>query len=132
MKQTILVVDDERAVADTLGAMLELAGYNSIVVYSAIDALDVLRTTEPVLIITDVVMPVMNGVDFAIEASKLRPSTKILLISGNAATQEMIETARVRGHAFSLMAKPVPPRQLLAAVDAILKGMTTACIPPWD
>jgi DNA-binding NtrC family response regulator len=118
----ILVVDDERPVADTMVAMLDRAGYSSIGVYSAADALAILQTTEPALIIADVVMPRMNGIEFAIEAAKVRPATKILLISGNVATQEMLETARIKGHNFQLMAKPIPPRQLLAIVADLLTG----------
>jgi CheY-like chemotaxis protein len=68
-------------------------------------------------------MPGMNGIEFAIEAGRVCPQTKILLVSGNAATQEIYETACLRGRTFPLMAKPVPPQELLGAVEAILKDV---------
>lgn len=118
----ILVVDDERSVADTLAAILETAGYSSVAVYSGEQALQVLQSVCPALILTDVVMPGMDGVEFAVQARARCPAALILLISGNAATLKIVETARRSGHAFELLAKPVPPRELLAKVATLLGG----------
>lgn len=122
----ILVVDDERSVADTLAAILQLAGYDSSAVYSGEEALQVLQSARPALILTDVVMPGIDGVEFAMRARALCPGATILLISGNAATLKIVETARRRGHAFQLLAKPVPPRELLAKVAALLDDAPAA------
>jgi DNA-binding response OmpR family regulator len=118
--KTILVVDDERSIADTMAAIFRLAGYRSHAVYSAAEALEALPAADPALIIADVIMPGMDGVEFAIRARALRPATAIALISGNAGTLEIVERARRRGHAFEVLAKPVPPRELLARVAAML------------
>lgn len=125
-KKMILVVDDERSVADTLAAILQLAGYDSTAVYSAEAALQVLQSARPALILTDVVMPGIDGVEFAIQALALCPGTMILLISGNAATLKIVETAHRRGHTFELLAKPVPPRDLLARIDILLNRRPAA------
>ena len=116
----ILVVDDEHALADTLALILERAGYKSTAAYSASEALLAVEKQRPDLIISDVMMPVMNGVDFAVKVSKLHLGIKVLLISGHAGTQDMVEAARSDGLSLDLLAKPVLPEDLLARVADIL------------
>ena len=90
----ILVVDDEHALADTLALILERAGYKSTATYSAAEALAAMANQRPDLIISDVMMPVMNGVDFAAQVCKSHPGIKILLISGHAGTKDLVEAAQ--------------------------------------
>jgi two-component system alkaline phosphatase synthesis response regulator PhoP len=116
----ILVVDDEHALADTLALILERAGYKSTAAYSASEALMEVEKQRPDLIISDVMMPVMNGVDFAVKVSELRLGIKVLLISGHAGTQDMVEAAGSDGLSLDLLAKPVLPEDLLARVADIL------------
>lgn len=118
----ILVVDDEHSLADTLAAMLELIGYQSTVTYCAEDALDIIRAERPELIISDVVMPGANGVELAIEARRIWPDVSVLLVSGNVATQEIMDVARDQGHAFELLAKPVLPKHMLMKVVSLMDG----------
>ena len=75
-----------------------------------------LRVAEalPDLIISDVIMPDMNGIEAAIRIRQLLPGCKILLFSGQAATAELLEKARQEGHEFEILAKPVHPQDLLA------------------
>jgi len=119
----ILVVDDEHAITDTLALILERAGYKSTAAYSASEALMAVEKQRPDLIISDVMMPVMNGVDFAIKVSKLHLGIKVLLISGHAGTQDMVEAARSNGLSLDLLAKPVLPEDLLARVADILDNI---------
>ena len=118
----ILVVDDERPLADMLVEMLALIGRRAMAVYSAEEAMEVLQKQEPALIVSDVVMPGADGVELAIEARRLWPKVKILFISGNAATQEIMDEAFVHGHTFELLAKPVPPKDLLLKIAGMLSG----------
>jgi len=118
----ILVVDDEHNLADTMVAILELAGYRGIAAYSAEEAMAILHREKPALIISDVVMPGANGVQLAIEARRLWPELQILLLSGNVATQQIMDTARRDGHAFELLAKPLPPEQLVLKVASLING----------
>jgi CheY-like chemotaxis protein len=122
----ILVVDDECRLADTLAAILERAGYSSTAVYSPVEALAAVKTAPPELIISDVMMPVMNGVQFAGEADRLHPGIRILLISGHAGTQDLVEAARANGFSLDLLAKPVAPQELLAKVATILGDSSSA------
>ncbi len=120
----IMVVDDEHPLTDTMRAILERAGYSSTAAYSAAEGLDVLAKIRPDLIISDVMMPVMNGVDFALQASQLQPGVKILLISGHAGTQDLMDAARLEGLSVELLAKPVGPEELLSRVADLLNDVS--------
>lgn len=120
MAKTILVVDDERALATTLGAILNHAGYCAIVVYGAAEAIEVLLTTKIDLLISDVIMPGMNGFELAKYTRENHPQTQILLISGNAATHEIVTEANAEQYHFELLSKPVLPVQMLALVECLL------------
>ena len=113
-KRRVLVVDDEHVIADTLAIILNQAGFDASAVYSGSDAVASARSTAPDLVITDVFMPDLNGIQAAIQIRSFLPSCKILLFSGQAATADLLENARAQGHEFEILAKPVHPQDLLA------------------
>jgi CheY-like chemotaxis protein len=110
----VLVVDDERVIADTLAIILNQNGYDAAAVYTGTAAVERARAVKPELVISDVIMPDMNGIEAAISIRKFLPSCKILLFSGQAATADLLENARKQGHEFDILAKPVHPQDLLA------------------
>jgi DNA-binding NtrC family response regulator len=116
----ILVVDDEAALADTLALIFQRAGYTATAVYSAEDALAFIATHRPSLVVSDVVMPGMNGLAMAKNIQIAYPNCRVLLFSGNADTQDLLDAARREGHAFEVLAKPVPPPQMLEKVASLL------------
>jgi DNA-binding response OmpR family regulator len=116
----VLVVDDELVIADTLAAILRNSGFTAFAAYDAESALDFLETIKPDLLITDVKMPGMNGVELAIEVTKSSPACKILLFSGQASTADLLSTARESGYSFSMLAKPVHPADLLAHISTLI------------
>jgi CheY-like chemotaxis protein len=63
--------------------------------------------------LADVVMPGMSGIEAAIQISTMIPGCRVLLLSGQAATSDLLRDARVRGHDFEILLKPVHPNQLL-------------------
>jgi CheY-like chemotaxis protein len=113
-KPRVLVADDERVIADTLAIILNQAGYEASAVYSGTGAVEKAKAMRPDLLISDVIMPDMNGIDAAIKIRAALPTCKILLFSGQAATADLLETARQQGHEFEILAKPVHPQDLLA------------------
>jgi DNA-binding response OmpR family regulator len=117
---SILLVDDERSITDTLSQILRRAGYECRTAYGAADALEILNDFTPRLIITDVMMPEMDGIELAKIIRRKHPQCNILLFSGNAATQDLLVNARAEGHSFNVLAKPVHPRDFLAKVAALL------------
>ncbi len=113
-KPRILVVDDERRIADTLVIILNQNGFDASAVYTGTDAVDRARSSRPDLVISDVIMPDMNGIEAAIQIRNILPACRILLFSGQAATADLLEKARAEGHEFDILAKPVHPQDLLA------------------
>ncbi len=112
----VLVADDEVLIADTLGLILRQSGYECRVVYSGGAALAQSRDFQPALLISDVIMPDMNGIDVAIAVRELVPSCEVLLLSGQAATADLMRKATAAGHCFDLLSKPIPPDELLRHV----------------
>lgn len=108
------MVDDEHVIADTLATILCQQGYDASAVYSGIEAVRMAHQVRPDLLISDVDMPDMNGIETAIRIRGFLPGCKILLFSGQGATADLLESARKQGHDFELVCKPVHPRDLLA------------------
>lgn len=113
VKPKVLVVDDERVIADTLAMILNQSGFDARPIYSGEKAVEMASTFTPDMLITDVIMADLNGIDAAIMIRALLPNIKILLFSGQAATADLLENARTRGYEFEIMAKPVHPQDLL-------------------
>jgi DNA-binding NtrC family response regulator len=80
-------------------------------------ALQAAHNDAPDLLISDVVMPGLSGIELAIQVQQLCPGCKILLFSGQAATSHMLESVRARGYDFQLLSKPVHPADLLAKIQ---------------
>lgn len=117
-KPKVLVVDDERVIADTLVIILNQHGFDASAVYTGTAAVERARAVKPELVISDVIMPDMNGIEAAIQIRSILPGCKILLFSGQAATADLLENAREKGHEFEILAKPVHPADLLAKLRA--------------
>ena len=117
-KPRVLVVDDEQVIADTLAKILDLNGYDASAVYTGAAAVESARQLQPDLIISDVIMPDMSGIEAAIRIRGFLPGCKILLFSGQAATADLLENARSQGHEFEILAKPVHPADLLAKLKS--------------
>jgi CheY-like chemotaxis protein len=113
-RRRVLVVDDEQVIADTLAKILDLNGYEASAVYTGTAAVESARSLQPDLIISDVIMPDMDGIQAAISIRGFLPNCKILLFSGQAATADLLEDARAQGHEFEILGKPVHPSDLLA------------------
>jgi CheY-like chemotaxis protein len=112
-KPKVLVADDERVIADTLAMILNQSGFEARAVYSGEKALESVTSFVPDMLISDVIMADLNGIDAAIRIRQLLPGIKVLLFSGQAATADLLEKARANGHEFDILAKPVHPQDLL-------------------
>src|SRR5271167_1979914 len=80
--QTILVVDDDPLIADTLVAILRSKNYAASAAYNGLDAMMSAELAPPDILITDVMMPGMNGIDLAVSVRSLIPNCAVLLFSG--------------------------------------------------
>jgi DNA-binding response OmpR family regulator len=115
-RHSILVVDDESAIADTMTEILSRSGYLAMTAYDAEEALETALLTPPELLITDVMLPGMSGIELAITMRRIFPECKILLCSGQAIALDLLASARSEGHNFIMLTKPVHPREMLARV----------------
>jgi CheY-like chemotaxis protein len=113
VRPRVLIADDERIIADTLGLILTQNGFEAATVYSGQKAVETARHFRPQVFLGDVVMPGMSGIEAAIQICGLIPDCRVLLLSGQAATSDLLRDARVRGHDFEILLKPVHPSQLL-------------------
>jgi CheY-like chemotaxis protein len=116
----VFVVDDEPVIASSLAAILKLHGYSATFFTSPLDALTAARSKAPDLLISDVVMPGISGIDLAIQMKAQYPDCKILLFSGQAATRDLLKDVRSQGHDFLLLEKPVHPSAMLARIGALV------------
>lgn len=116
----VLIMDDEKRIADTLVLILRSAGYGAEVAYDGPSGLAACTEYRPHLVITDVVMPGMSGIEVAMDIRQRFPACRILLYSGQAATAQMMDAARAQGYSFELLAKPVHPVQLLERVKLLI------------
>jgi CheY-like chemotaxis protein len=115
----VLVVDDERVIADTVAEILEGAGFQAATAYDGWNALQVAGILQPDYLLSDVLMPRMNGVDLAIAIHKMYPAARILLFSGQAGITEILRTAQDQGFHFELIAKPIHPLSLIARLKQL-------------
>jgi CheY-like chemotaxis protein len=113
-KRRVIVVDDEEKIATTLAIILNQAGFEARAVFSGEQVVELLDSFQPEMMIADVVMPVMTGIEVAIAVRSKLPNCKILLFSGQAATADLLEQAKTHGHEFEIVAKPIHPTDLLA------------------
>ena len=119
-KLSVLVVDDEELVADSLVEILNMYGHSAYSLYSGAAAIT--RATEKPfdVLIIDVVMSKITGIDAAIEICKTLPNCKVILVSGNEKAADLLNEANERGYDFEVLAKPVQP----SVVNERLKAMS--------
>jgi CheY-like chemotaxis protein len=122
----VLVVDDECSIADTLAEILKRSGYQAKTAYDGPSALEIALLTPPDVLITDVVLPGMNGIELAIDMRRIFPDCKVVLFSGNAATSSMLASATGAGHNFTLLTKPVHPKTMLTQVAECVRSRMAA------
>jgi CheY-like chemotaxis protein len=106
-KLSVLVVDDEKLIADSLVQILNMFGFDASSGYSGLDAIDRANTGALDVLITDVVMNEMTGIEAAIKIRTILPNCKVLLVSGNQRTADMLKFAHEQGYEFEIIAKPV-------------------------
>ena len=116
----IFVVDDEKAIAETLAVILARSGFTVNSFTSPREALEKARRFPPSLLLSDVFMPELSGVDLAVQIKVTWPHCKILLFSGQAETNDLLSAAREQGYDFPLLAKPIHPVDLLQRIRDLI------------
>jgi DNA-binding NtrC family response regulator len=115
----VFVVDDEQVISQSLAIILRREGYDASYFTNPLEALEQMKITPPDLLISDVMMPEISGIELAIRVAERYPDCKILLFSGQAATTDLMNDARAQGYSFQLLPKPLHPRQLLEEIATL-------------
>jgi CheY-like chemotaxis protein len=124
----ILVVDDEPTITVTLQAILKEEGYEVETASSGEEAVLKAGHFNPNLLITDLIMGPMNGIEAAARISALLPDCKVLFFSGSANFDELSRTAPKK-LVYSFVRKPMPVPDLLSAIAYIVSTVNTVYDP---
>ena len=117
----VLVVDDERVIADTLSIILRQNGFKVLTAYTGEAALEMALQSRPALLLSDVMMgPGMDGAQLAVTLRTTLPECKVMLFSGHAAARDLVE--RAAAHEFKLLEKPLHPADLLAQIQEMFRA----------
>jgi DNA-binding NtrC family response regulator len=119
----ILIIDDEQPVRSVFRRALERAGHEVSEAGDGQAGLKQIAQSSFDLVVTDIVMPEMEGIEFILQLHREQPDLKVIAMSGGGrvAPKAYLDMARAAG-AVSVLAKPFTIEALLAAVDAALKG----------
>ncbi len=118
MNPTILVVDDEPAIVDFLTYNLDKAHYRVLVAHDGISAIEIARREQPDLIILDLMLPGMDGVEVC---STLRREGDVPIIMLTARDEEVDRVIGLELGADDYMVKPFSVRELLARIKTVLR-----------
>jgi CheY-like chemotaxis protein len=118
---SILVVDDEPGIRELLCLMLEAAGHNVVAAEDGIQAPKVLAAQPIQVVITDLLMPERDGLEFIAEIRKKFPGVKIIAMSGGGhiARDSYLRIAKNFG-AHVLLEKPFSQSGVLAAIESVM------------
>src|SRR5580692_9288960 len=119
----VLVADDERLIADSLVTILRIHGFEATSVYSGYSAIETALTLLPDVIISDISMPGVNGVDAVLSMSRRLPDAKFLLVSGHVQSQNSLNRAREQGLEFVYLNKPVRPEVFIEYLAGYAVGL---------
>lgn len=106
----ILIVDDEHAIASSLATILRTHGFEANSVYSGYSAIETAFEWLPDVVISDIRMPGINGVDAVLSMARQLPNSKFLLFSGHLPSHETVSRAHQQGLRFVFLPKPVRPQ----------------------
>jgi DNA-binding NtrC family response regulator len=118
---TVLLIEDDADVLETLANVLELEGYVPLLAVNGRDGMALFETHHPALVITDLLMPEQEGLETIIAMRRLRPDAKIIAISGGGLLKNMdfLDMASKLG-ATAVMPKPLEPDELVQTVERLL------------
>ena len=119
MKETILLVDDEQGIRTVMGLSLRDAGYKVLTVASAEEALQLFAEQTIPIVITDIRMPGMSGLDLLKHIKILSPDTEVILISGHADLEMAIQGLKLEASDF--ITKPIDDEMLHVSLKRALE-----------
>ena len=123
----ILIVDDEASIVESLAEILESVGYEVTTATSGGEAINKAKQVSPEILLSDVLMPAMNGFELALRIKDALPNCRLILFSGQASTaqlaQQAIQSFTRKGYRFELLPKPLHPDVLLKKLEQSLTNV---------
>ena len=116
----IIVIDDESLIAETVVEILNEEGFQATSVSSGTSAIELAKTLRPAIVLSDVIMPGLNGIETGIKIREIVPECRVILFSGQAATVNLLEHAREQNQRFDILAKPIKPEHLIRVIRSNL------------
>jgi DNA-binding response OmpR family regulator len=123
MKSNILVVDDEPVARQSLTDILKLEGFQVVAAPNGQAAVEHVRTHNVDLMIVDLKMPGMDGLEVVQVVNQLSPETEVILLTAHGSIETAVQALRLRIHDYLL--KPASPAQVLASVKKGLSRRTS-------
>lgn len=117
-KPRVLIVDDDQVIATTLAMILNASGFEAVEAFSGAQALELAANSAFDMLVTDVMMDPMNGVELAKAFCELYPEAHIFLISGTTEAAATILEDFDCEHSFPLLRKPIYPGDLIEKLRA--------------
>jgi DNA-binding response OmpR family regulator len=118
MKAKILVVDDEKVARKSLADILRLEGYDVTEVDSGSKALEALEDDEIDLMLLDIRMPGIDGIEVMQKATEISPDTEIIMLTAHGSMESAVESLRFGAHDYLI--KPSSPQEILSSVAGAL------------
>lgn len=124
----VLIVDDEPLITETLAAILNGKSMAVLTASNSVEALEIARLVPPDLLISDVCMPGMNGIELAVEVTRMVADCEVILFSGRVIASDSGAAPDAGLREFVVLQKPVHPADLLELAWEKLRQRNT-CIP---
>jgi CheY-like chemotaxis protein len=116
----ILIIEDDDLLRTVLTSALEFAGHSVVQARNGQEGIELFRTVPTDLVLTDIVMPVKEGVETIMTLHDERKSLPIIAMSGGAANAKLYLSIAGRIGAKRILSKPFTPQHLLEVVDQVL------------
>jgi DNA-binding response OmpR family regulator len=123
LNKTHIFIVDEEVVSMTVAAILSRHDFVATAFTESVDALNAVRANPPDLLIAELGMSPLSGMDVPMLLQKAKPECKLLLFSGSLNSEESLKAARDSGLEFETIPKPVNPKQLLKKVLEMMTGV---------
>lgn len=115
-KPRVLVVDDEERFRSTMGKLLSVSGMEVLTLGSGQEALDELQRKRYDVIVLDIRMPQMSGIEALAEIRKIDPFIEVIILTGHASVDTAVEIMKLGGYDYLL--KPCPTEDLINKIES--------------
>ncbi|MGH9491663.1 MAG: response regulator transcription factor [Terriglobales bacterium] len=115
----VQIVDDERALTDSLVLILRQRGILAMGSYSGQTGLEDALRWHPDAVLIDVLLPDASGIEIAVALRRQLPACRVLLMSGQATTADLLDNSQAQGDHFEVLPKPLSPEHLLERIEAL-------------